>query len=191
MMNIAKSKLVGLSTHLEFGKYCPLKEFGTRYSPSTIFPACYKTSASINAQKEAASQVVPGEDFFKKNERLSRPLSPHLTIYKPQLTSMLSITHRGTGVMMSCMLSGFGIGMMCLPASFPYYIGLLSSTHYGAALMFGAKFCVAFPFSFHVFNGIRHLAWDMGYGFSLRSLYTSGYAVVALASLAAAILANI
>lgn len=52
----------------------------------------------------------PQEDFWDKNKRLDRPLSPHLTIYKFQLTSMLSITHRGTGLALSALMSGFAIG---------------------------------------------------------------------------------
>ncbi|KAA0201836.1 hypothetical protein HAZT_HAZT002968 [Hyalella azteca] len=51
------------------------------------------------------------EEYFSKNQRLGRPLSPHLSIYKPQLTSVLSISHRATGVLLSSLLSGFGIGV--------------------------------------------------------------------------------
>ncbi len=58
----------------------------------------------------ASEHKIQREEFFSKNERLSRPLSPHLTIYKPQWTSMLSITHRGTGCFQSALLSGFALG---------------------------------------------------------------------------------
>ncbi len=58
----------------------------------------------------ASDPSLRKEDFFVKNERLGRPLSPHLTIYRPQLTSMLSITHRGTGCFQSALLSGFALG---------------------------------------------------------------------------------
>merc|ERR1739847_217001 len=63
---------------------------------------------SISPQEHQISR----EEFWEKNKRLSRPLSPHLTIYKPQMTSMLSITHRGTGVAWSLVLSGVGIGYL-------------------------------------------------------------------------------
>ena len=46
---------------------------------------------------EPEEHKILKEEFWKKNKRLGRPISPHLTIYKPQMTSMLSITHRGTG----------------------------------------------------------------------------------------------
>jgi len=49
-----------------------------------------------------------GETHDEKNGRLSRPMSPHLTIYKPQLTTILSITHRGTGVALSGVTAGLG-----------------------------------------------------------------------------------
>merc|ERR1712106_810135 len=96
--------------------------------------------------------------------------SPHLTIYKPQVTSMLSITHRGTGVALSVIMSAFSIGMLALPNSYPYYLALIQSLQFGAPLIFLAKFSLAFPFMFHTCNGVRHLFWDLGYGFSLRAL---------------------
>jgi len=149
-----------------------------------ISPRCF---AMI--QTTETTSTKPGESFWKKNERLSRPLSPHLTIYKPQLTSMLSISHRGTGVALSCLLSGFGIGMLCLPATYPYYLGLVADMQYSQAIVFPVKFLIAFPFWFHTFNGIRHLTWDLGYGFTLRRLYQSGWVVVAVSVLTTTITA--
>lgn len=140
-------------------------------------------------QTTETPSTKPGETFWKKNERLARPMSPHLTIYKPQLTSMLSISHRGTGVALSVLLSGFGIGMLALPSTYPYYLGLVHDMQFGPALIYSAKFLIAFPFFFHTFNGVRHLIWDLGYGFSLRHLYQSGWSVVAISTLASAIAA--
>ncbi|MCL4130134.1 UNVERIFIED_CONTAM: hypothetical protein GTU68_040480 [Idotea baltica] len=68
--------------------------------------------------------------------------------------------------------------MLALPGSFPHYLGVLEAMHYGSAFIFLAKFAIAFPFVFHVANGFRHLAWDLGYGFALKSLYKSGYLVL-------------
>lgn len=51
-----------------------------------------------------------GETHDEKNNRLSRPMSPHLSIYKVQLTTLLSITHRGTGVALSGVTAGLGAG---------------------------------------------------------------------------------
>jgi len=135
------------------------------------------------------AQYRQGEDFQAKNVRLNRPMSPHLTIYKPQLTSILSISHRGTGIALSTMLSGFAIGMMCTDHTYPFFMNELAQMEMGIAIIYAAKFAIAFPFMFHTFNGIRHLTWDMGYGFSLRSLYKSGYSVVLLSVVAAALAA--
>jgi succinate dehydrogenase (ubiquinone) cytochrome b560 subunit len=64
----------------------------------------------ITMQVKSAQEVEykVGETHDEKNFRLHRPMSPHLTIYKPQLTSILSITHRGTGVALSSITAGLG-----------------------------------------------------------------------------------
>merc|ERR1712165_391530 len=77
---------------------------------------------SISPQEHQISR----EEFWEKNKRLSRPLSPHLTIYKPQMTSMLSITHRGTGVAQSAILSGFAIFGIASNYSFPWLLSQVS-----------------------------------------------------------------
>jgi len=127
----------------------------------------------------SAMKIQTAEDFWAKNRRLRRPTSPHLTIYKPQITSMLSISHRGTGLFLSAVMSGFSIGIVALPNSYPYYLNLVETMHYGGSLIFLAKFALAFPFMFHTCNGVRHLVWDLGYGFTLKQLYGTGYLVVA------------
>ena len=63
------------------------------------------------------SEHLTGQEFWSKNKALKRPISPHLTIYKFQLTSMLSITHRGTGLAQSGMLTGAGLGALMLPGN--------------------------------------------------------------------------
>merc|ERR1719427_2490440 len=77
-----------------------------------------------------------GKEFWSKNKKLGRPMSPHLTIYKPQLTSMLSITHRGTGLAQSGYLSIIGIGSLFLPGNFPSFLAEVSAMHFGPALIF-------------------------------------------------------
>ncbi len=104
------------------------------------------------------------------------PISPHLQIYKPQLTSILSITHRGTGVFL-----GIGALMLCywlltIAAGSEVYTRF--SVHFSA--WYGQLLLLAFVFSlfFHLCNGIRHLFWDAGLGFEIETTYRSGYAVV-------------
>merc|ERR1719369_2137801 len=131
------------------------------------------------------SEHLTGKEFWSKNKELKRPISPHLTIYKFQLTSMLSITHRATGLIQSGMLSAFAVAAMVLPGTFPSQLAMVQDMHFGAPLIFLAKFALAVPVTFHLFNGVRHLVWDLGYGFKIPDLYKSGYTVSGLAILAA------
>lgn len=107
----------------------------------------------------------------------SRPLSPDIQIYRPQLTSVLSISHRITGVALS-------VGALPLVA---WLIAVAAGPHaYSVAQSFtnswlGLLLMLAWTFSFffHLCNGIRHLAWDAGYGFELRTIYASGWMALA------------
>nr|XP_049603892.1 succinate dehydrogenase cytochrome b560 subunit, mitochondrial isoform X1 [Syngnathus scovelli] len=95
--------------------------------------------------------------FWAKNTRLNRPMSPHLTIYKWSVPMMLSITHRGTGVGLSGAISAFAVAALLLPGSYAHYLDLVHSLSVGPVLIGLAKVAIAFPVSFHTFNGIRHL----------------------------------
>lgn len=106
----------------------------------------------------------------------SRPLSPHLQIYRPQLTSTLSITHRATGIMLSLgavVLTYWLLALAGGETSYEAARGLLGS--FPGLLALAAW---AFSFYYHLCNGVRHLFWDVGVGFELKSVYASGYAVI-------------
>jgi len=106
------------------------------------------------------------------------PLSPHLQIYRPQLTSVLSIMHRATGVFLS-------LGTVIL-------LYWLVAAALGVNAYADAQRCIGsmpsqivlaawtFSFYFHLLNGVRHLFWDLGLGFDLDITYRTGYAVVVL-----------
>ena len=111
-------------------------------------------------------------------ESVKRPLSPHLQIYKPQLTSILSITHRGTGVLLSLgalLLTCWLVGLATGEAAF-------NNLQLHASAWYGKIGLAAFVFSFyiHLTNGIRHLFWDAGKGMELSTVYKTGYAAIAL-----------
>ena len=109
----------------------------------------------------------------------NRPLSPHLQIYKPQLTSVLSILHRITGVALALgtiLLVYWLIAVASGPVSFSMAQGLVGAW-YGRLLLLGWTFALFF----HLVNGIRHLCWDAGYGFDLKTVYASGWAAVGAA----------
>ncbi|KAM9294666.1 succinate dehydrogenase cytochrome b560 subunit, mitochondrial [Gastrophryne carolinensis] len=137
----------------------------------------------------ATSAKQEMDRFWEKNHRLNRPVSPHITIYGWSLPMAMSIIHRGTGVAMSAGVSLFSLAALGLPGDYASYLELIKSLSLGPALIYSAKFALAFPFMYHTWNGIRHLAWDMGKGFKIPEVYQSGYIVVALTLLSAAGLA--
>jgi succinate dehydrogenase / fumarate reductase cytochrome b subunit len=109
--------------------------------------------------------------------RNSRPLSPDLQIYRPQLTSVLSISHRITGIVLSVgtlLLISWLVAAATGAHSYSTVQSFINSW-LGQLLMFGSTFSVFF----HLCNGIRHLVWDAGHGFELRTIYASGWVVVA------------
>ena len=109
-----------------------------------------------------------------------RPLSPDLQIYRPQLTSVLSITHRLTGVTLS-VGSPLLVFWLTMAAAGPQPYAVL---HVLLASWFGLVLLLGWTFSlfFHLCNGIRHLFWDAGYGFELSAIYASGWAVVVISA---------
>ena len=118
-----------------------------------------------------------------KSPASNRPLSPFMIgpYYKPQLTSMLSITHRATGMALSfgtLALAGWLVALASGPEAFAAY-----ATHLGA--WYGQIVLLGFSWAllYHLCNGIRHLFWDIGKGYSLPVAYGSGYAVVAISFL--------
>ncbi len=105
-----------------------------------------------------------------------RPLSPHLQVYRPQLTMMLSITHRATGIALS-------LGLLVIVwlvaaihrgyAAYWFFQGFMGSLG-GRLLLIGWTWAILY----HLLNGIRHLAWDAGWGLELKAVYASGWAVL-------------
>lgn len=105
-----------------------------------------------------------------------RPLSPHLQIYKPQLTSMLSIAHRFTGIALVFGIFALVYWITSVALGEPIFTKTQSyfSNWYGQIALFGWSFC----FFFHLCNGIRHIFWDAGFGLELPHVYRSGWLVI-------------
>jgi succinate dehydrogenase / fumarate reductase, cytochrome b subunit len=106
-----------------------------------------------------------------------RPLSPHLQIYKPQITSVLSISHRMTGVALTVgtlLLVWWLLAAAAGPVAYAQAQAFIGSW-LGILLLVGWTYALFF----HLCNGIRHLVWDTGYGFDLATTYATGWAVVA------------
>ncbi len=111
-----------------------------------------------------------------------RPLSPHLQIYRPQITSALSIFHRITGVALSAGLVLMVAWLWSAAYSGTYY----DFWHQFFAGTFGRILLIGWTaaFYYHLGNGIRHLFWDIGRGFDLTNVTRSGVAVLAFVVLA-------
>ena len=100
------------------------------------------------------------------------PLSPHLQIYKWQISSLLSITHRIVGV-----INFFAITLICFWSLF-LLLGVESyeiihtffNSFFGKFIAIG----LCWTFSFHILNELRHLFWDLGYGFDLKTSKITG-----------------
>ena len=106
----------------------------------------------------------------------SSPIAPHLQIYKWQISSLLSITHRIVGV-----INIVAITIICFWSIFL----LLGENSYAFLNFFLQSFfgkfialSLCWTFSFHILNEIRHLAWDLGYGFELKTTKITGVLVV-------------
>ena len=107
---------------------------------------------------------------------LKRPLSPHLQIYKPQLTSVLSITHRITGVVLSILSLFIPLTLVSVVLGVGYFnILKVFLTNIFIQLLITASI---FVLAYHLLNGIRHLFWDYGLGLSMKDTYISGYLVL-------------
>jgi len=108
----------------------------------------------------------------------ARPLSPHIQIYKWQITSVLSILHRLTGVGFSAGLIGF-VGWLCLlTQSNQTYTDLMSMIKSSLGQI--CIWAVVFSANYHFSNGLRHLTFDAGYGFSLPVVTRSGWFALSL-----------
>ncbi len=111
----------------------------------------------------------------------NRPVSPHLGIYRWQITMTMSILHRATGVALavgSIVLVWWLVAAGMGPDAFARVHHLLSSI-IGQVLLIGWTLSLYY----HLCNGIRHLCWDAGWGFQIKSMYITGYTVWVVALL--------
>ena len=106
----------------------------------------------------------------------NNPLSPHIQIYSWNISSLISISHRITGVLniLALTLICFWIAsMLCGSASYEFIYSILNS-FFGKFLAIG----ITWSFCFQILSEIRHLFWDIGYGFELRTSKISGIIVI-------------
>ncbi|HEU0095007.1 MAG TPA: succinate dehydrogenase, cytochrome b556 subunit [Rhizomicrobium sp.] len=114
----------------------------------------------------------------------TRPLSPHLTIYRWPVTMMTSITHRATGMAMAvgaAVLAWWLISISNGPEGYDSFHAIMDTVP-GLIVVFGLTWSLAY----HFFSGLRHLAWDLGYGFEKKLAERNSVIVFALSFLTAA-----
>lgn len=107
----------------------------------------------------------------------SRPLSPHLQVYKLPLAALMSISHRATGVALAVgtLLLAYWLGAAAYgPEAFTRAQGIVGSW-FGILLLLGWSAALFY----HLCNGIRHLLWDAGWGFELPQTFKANYVVLA------------
>ncbi|MAM69137.1 MAG: succinate dehydrogenase, cytochrome b556 subunit [Rhodospirillaceae bacterium] len=109
----------------------------------------------------------------------NRPLSPHLQVYRPQLTSVLSIMHRGTGIALSAGTLLLVWWLVAAASGGDAYADVKAfwGSWIGRLLLLGWSFALFY----HLCNGLRHLFWDAGKGFDLDAAYRNGWLVVGAA----------
>jgi succinate dehydrogenase / fumarate reductase cytochrome b subunit len=111
----------------------------------------------------------------------ARPLSPHLQVYRWQLTSVLSILHRVTGIALAAgtLLLVYWLAAAAAGPDAFATAQLFVGSIVGRLLLFGWTVALFY----HLCNGIRHLFWDAGRGFELKTVYASGWTVVIASAL--------
>ena len=115
-----------------------------------------------------------------------RPLSPHLQVYRPQLTSVMSIMHRASGAVLATGSLLLALWLVALAAGAAVFNPVADGMQHplGQLVMFGYSLALVY----HGLNGIRHLMWDLRVGLEIKQVYQSGYLVLGLTVLVTAAL---
>ncbi len=141
-------------------------------------------SFSMYTMLLSRSRLQLGRFFYSSLNK--RPLSPHMTIYQPQLTWLMSIGHRVTGAGLATAIYAWAMTASLSPTNLTDRVtGFLKESVPGPVFQAG-RVVLALPFSYHLWNGVRHLVWDTGMALTLRGVYATGWAVNA-ASLASTV----
>lgn len=177
-MQFALFKSVHILRNIAHSNLCPL----SRYTPTAI-------RISSNDSLETY-RLLSNRDFFQKQRDFKRPLSPFISIFKPQLTWTMSIAFRSTEIFIAGAMSSLFIYLFLMNYnSFPDLLRTIKDLHLPPSLVVSAKFLFGVPFSYFIIGGIRHTAWDLGYGFELPTLYKTAYATIILSFLGGLVIA--
>jgi len=148
-----------------------------RASPVIRQSTCILPRRSAGTAPPSAYEEM--QKFWQKNAQLKRPLSPHLSIYRYNLTMMLSISNRITGVGLQAVMTLGGIGVLAGSLSYSDALQKIKSWKIGPALIGIAKLGLSLIFAYHTVASVRHLVWDAGIGYSKPMTLQGSYAVLA------------
>jgi len=122
-------------------------------------------------------------DIPQAGSRRPRPLSPHMTIYRWPITMAASITHRATGIALAVgtlYVAWWLVAASSGPESGAFELfRSISSSLLGQLVLFGFVWSLAY----HLFNGFRHIAWDLGFGFETRTANILSFLIYGLSIL--------
>ncbi|BAE63756.1 succinate dehydrogenase cytochrome b560 subunit [Aspergillus flavus] len=155
-------------------------------------PAAVAMGRFMQTRQAATTSNTSDPTKILAQQRLNRPVSPHLSIYRPQITWIGSSFHRITGFALSGSLYLYATAYLASPL-LGWHLESASVAAAFAALPIVAKVLLkgfmALPFTYHCFNGVRHLVWDLGRGITNQQVIKSGWTVVGLSVLSALALA--
>ncbi|KZF20296.1 cytochrome b560 subunit of succinate dehydrogenase [Xylona heveae TC161] len=156
-------------------------------------PAAIATNQFIQTRPVATQNMKPNEAYnILVEQRKHRPVSPHLGIYQPQITWYGSALNRITGAICSGGLYVFGAAYLVAPLIGWHLESASLAAAFGSLPLIAKvliKSSLAFPFTYHCVNGIRHLVWDFGKWFTNKQIQVSGWAAFAVSGLSTAYLA--
>lgn len=152
-----------------------------RCMPLSLAVLSQPQNQHISTSSQKSAQKLPISNTILAQQRLRRPLSPHLTIYRPQITSVLSVAMRITGLAMSGAFCLYPIVYSAAP-----YLGLdvsvaslvASVSSCPAFVKIPIKLAVAWTFTFHCLNALRFISWDMARGITNKQVARTGWGVV-------------
>lgn len=152
--------------------------------PAAIPTHTRRTHTNIAPHRAVATQKLTPKDSYQilVEQRRNRPTSPHLAIYRPQITWYSSALNRITGAVLSGGFYVFGATYLLGPLVGFSYSGASMAAAFAAwplALKIAAKTLVAWPFVFHSVNSLRHLVWDLGKTMTNKSVIRTGWAAAA------------
>ncbi|KAH8311046.1 hypothetical protein KR044_004023 [Drosophila immigrans] len=125
--------------------------------------------------------MYPKMGYDEMNMKMGRRLSPFMSIYRMQLTSMMSIFIRITGFLMAIGVWVFGVSALCCDFTIEALAKKIEECECKKTIFNVAKFLIVLPFAYHMVAGTRHLIWHLNVFLSKPEIYATGYVALALA----------